>query len=357
MFERLRTNSGEEGSIKQSISNMLPNQLAELMQSLGQPAWRGKTVFGWLHKKHVQSFDEMTDLPLALRRQLSEKCRIDTVTAVNKQTSKDGTVKMLAELWDGNCVETVVMQYRHGTSVCVSTQAGCRMGCRFCASSMKGGPGFIRGLSPSEIAGQIYLAEKEAGSRVSNVVLMGIGEPLDNFDNVIEFIGLISSEDGYGLSKRSITLSTCGLVPEIYSLAETGLPITLSVSLHASNNDARSRLMPINNKYPIEELLKACRFYQEKTGRRVSYEYALVSGQNDSEKDAKELAGILAGLCGHVNLIGVNAVQGAGFTPADRQRLEDFKNSLERLGQKATIRRRLGTDIDAACGQLRNKKG
>ena len=338
---------------KLDLKSMTLPELKELMADLGQPAFRAGQLFSWLHEKRAGSFDEMTNLPAALRRELAERCTLTRLTVLHELVSRlDGTRKYLYRLADGNCIETVLMHYHHGTSLCISTQVGCRMGCKFCASTLAG---LVRSLTPAEMLDEIYTLTRESGQRVSNVVLMGIGEPLDNFENVMKFMRILSSPQGYNLSLRHLSLSTCGLVDRIYELAEQKLGLTLSISLHAPNDAIRSQTMPINKRYDIEELLGACRYYFEKTGRRISFEYALIEGVNDEIAHANELADRLKGMAAHVNLIPVNPVKERGFKRGSRQRIEAFQKALEQRGVNATVRRELGADINAACGQLRRE--
>lgn len=326
-------------------------ELKALMGEIGQPAFRAGQVFRWLHKECVQSFEEMTNLPLNLRQQLNDNFVIIGAAIENKLISEyDNTVKYLFRLFDGQCIESVLMQYKHGYSLCVSTQAGCKMGCSFCASTKNG---CARNLTASEILSEVYTAEKDTGVRVSNIVLMGIGEPLDNYDNVIKFIRLISHPEGKNISVRNITLSTCGIVPGIYKLIEENLPITLSVSLHAPNDEKRSEIMPVNKKWGVKEVVRAAKDYYEKTGRRVSFEYALVKGVNDSKSDADELSSLLKGLNCHINLIPVNEIEKSGHKAPDKEHVRRFTEYLSEKGLNATVRRTLGADINASCGQLR----
>ncbi len=331
------------------ILSMALEQLLSLAQQLGQPAFRGRQIFSWLHQKRVSDFSEMSDLPAALREQLERQAYITTLKEVTRKTSGDGTVKFLFALPDGNCIETVAMSYHHGISVCVSSQVGCRMGCRFCASTQNG---LVRGLSAGEILAQVYSVDRLLGQRVDSVVMMGIGEPLDNFDAAVGFYDIVTSKQGYGLSVRSVSLSTCGIVPAIYRLAELKKQLTLSVSLHAPNNRKRDEIMPVNRIYPIEQLMDACRHYAKATGRRISYEYAVIHGSNDTPEDARELSSLLKGTLAHVNLIPVNPAVRSDFT-ATRADAEAFRQKLLSLGVNATVRRTLGADISAACGQLR----
>ncbi len=326
--------------------------LESFFKELGEPAYRASQVFSWLHKG-VQSFDEMTNLGKALREKLSERAFISKARVISRLESTDGTVKLLLELEDGECVETVLMQYEHGMSVCVSSQAGCKQGCTFCASAIGG---YRRNLTPAELLDQLLEAGRASGRRVDNIVLMGIGEPLDNFDNVITFLYNINHEKGLNIGMRHISLSTCGLVEGIDRLAALKLPLTLSVSLHASDDETRSRLMPINRRYNIRTLLAACKRYLAATGRRISFEYALIEGQNDSLEHALSLARLLKGMLCHVNLIPVNPVKGRGYRSTRGDRIAEFTGVLERNGITSTVRRRLGSDIDAACGQLRSDR-
>lgn len=338
---------------KQDIKSLELAELTEAMVQMGQPKFRGKQVYSWLHEKRVESFDEMSNLPAAFRQQLAQNYYINSLSIIRKLTSKiDGTQKYLLRLKDNNCVEAVLMKYKYGNSVCISTQVGCRMGCKFCASTLAG---LVRSLEPSEMLDEIYTVTRDSGQRVSNVVLMGIGEPFDNYDNVMKFLHILSSPEGYNLSLRHLSLSTCGLVDRIYQLAEEKVGLTLSISLHAPNDEIRSQTMPINKRYPIDELLEACRYYFNKTGRRISFEYALIEGVNDEVRHANELADRLRGMSAHVNLIPVNPVKERGFKRGSRQRIEAFQKALEARGVNATIRRELGADINAACGQLRRE--
>ncbi|MFV0414507.1 MAG: 23S rRNA (adenine(2503)-C(2))-methyltransferase RlmN, partial [Oscillospiraceae bacterium] len=321
-------------------------------REMGLPAFRSKQLFTWLHQKQAANFSEMLNLPVALRQQLAQNWAVDAPVVSQKQESKDGTVKYLLRLADGNHVEAVLMKYRYGNTLCVSSQVGCRMGCRFCASTQGG---LVRNLTAGEMAGELYTVQRDSGQPVSHIVLMGIGEPLDNFGEVVGFIRLATHPGGQNLSIRNISLSTCGLVPAIQKLAELRLGLMLSVSLHAPNDETRSSMMPVNNRYPIAQLMQACRSYQQQTGRRISFEYAMVQGVNDSPAHAKQLAGLLRGMGAHINLIPINPVDGSPFGPSQQQNIEEFRSLLEKLGMNATVRRRLGTDINAACGQLRQQ--
>lgn len=334
------------------LSDLPLPRLTEYMKELGQPAFRAKQIFSWIHRKLVTDFSAMTDQPKALLQTFAENCTLAAPAIRRRQQSKDGTVKYLLELADGNCIETVLMRYHYGNTVCVSTQVGCAMGCRFCASTQAGR---VRDLTPGEIAAEIYTAQKDTGERVSHVVLMGIGEPLHNFDNVMDFLTLITCPEGLNIGMRNISLSTCGLVPKIDALAERKLQLTLSVSLHAPDNTVRSSMMPINDAYPLEKLIPACRRYQKTTGRRISFEYSMVRGVNDSSEMARKLAELIRGMGAHVNLIPINPVDGSPYSATDARNVQRFRQMLEDLGVNATVRRRLGADISAACGQLRRE--
>ena len=338
---------------KNCISSYTLERLTALMKELGQPAFRAKQIFHWLHQKLVTEFSAMTDQPKALLAKLEEGYYIAAPAIARRQQSKDGTVKYLFALEDGNCIETVIMRYHYGVTACVSTQVGCRMGCRFCASTQAGR---VRNLEAGEIAAQIYTAQKDVGERISHIVLMGIGEPLDNFDNVMDFLSIISSPDGVNIGMRNISLSTCGVVPMIDKLAEKKLQLTLSISLHAPNDEMRSKMMPVNDAYPVAQLIAACRRYQQTTGRRVSFEYSMVRGVNDSPATARELAALIRGMGAHVNLIPINPVDGSPYSATDAENVKRFQSLLTDLGVNATVRRRLGSDISAACGQLRREE-
>ena len=337
---------------KRCISSLTVEELAAEMKAMGQPAFRAKQIFHWVHQKLVTDFAAMTDQPKALLARLEEAFYIAAPQIERRQQAKDGTVKYLLRMADGNCIETVVMRYHYGCTVCVSTQVGCRMGCRFCASTQGGK---VRDMTAGEIAGEIYAAMADQGQRVSHIVLMGIGEPLDNFDNVMDFLSIISSPHGINIGMRNISLSTCGLVPRIAELAQRRLQLTLSISLHAPTDEMRSRMMPVNDAYPVAQLIAACRDYQEETGRRISFEYSMVRGVNDSPETAERLAKLIRGMGAHVNLIPINPVDGSPFTATDAAAIRRFQAHLTRLGVNATVRRRLGTDISAACGQLRRE--
>lgn len=333
------------------ISSYSLTELLSLCKEMGIPSFRAKQIYSWIHTKLVESFDEMTNLDKNLRKKLAENFCISMPQIEKKLVSKiDGTVKYLFRFHDGQCVESVVMRYKYGNTICVSTQVGCRMGCKFCASTKAGK---VRDLTAGEILSQIYKAQKDIGERISHVVLMGIGEPLDNFDNVVKFLYMISDENGLNIGQRNLSLSTCGLVPQIDRLSELDLQITLSISLHAPNDQIRSQTMPVNNKYNVDELISACRRYTEKTGRRISFEYALIKGVNDSESHAHELCRLVSGMLCHVNLIPVNAIDEGDYEKSDKQSIENFKKIIESHKITATVRRKLGADINAACGQLR----
>ena len=338
--------------MKQDIKSMNLAEMTQALQALGEPQFRAKQIFTWLHRG-ARSFDEMTNLSKALRQKLDAQYEITVPQIVRKQQSaKDGTIKYLWRLRDGNCVETVLMRYHHGNSVCISSEVGCAMGCAFCAST-KGG--LVRRLAPSEMVDQVLFASLDSGLEISNIVLMGIGEPLDNYDTVLRFLELINSPDGMNIGMRHISLSTCGLVDRINRLAEEKLQLTLSVSLHAPLNEIRSTIMPVNKRYPVEVLLEACRAYYQKTGRRISFEYAMIRDLNDSREMAEILAKKLDGIAAHVNLIPLNNIEESPLKPSTRKTVMEFQQVLEGHGIPATVRRTLGSDIDASCGQLRRK--
>ena len=336
---------------KIDIKSLSYEELLESIQGMGEKAFRGKQIYEWLHQKAVMKFDDMTNLSKKLREQLSEQYYIADMKLLDRLVSKDGsTSKFLFGLKDGSVIESVLMKYHHGNSVCISSQVGCRMGCKFCASTLGG---LERNLTVSEMLGQIYAIQNISGERVSNVVVMGTGEPMDNYDNFVKFVRMLTDEHGYHISQRNVTVSTCGLVERIRQLADEQLSITLAISLHAPNDEARKKLMPVANKYTIAEILDACDEYFEKTGRRVSFEYSLVQGVNDSAEFAKELGVLLKGKNCHVNLIPVNPIKERDFKDSDTAFVQNFKMTLEKLGINVTIRREMGRDIDAACGQLR----
>ena len=337
---------------KIDILSLSKDELFAEITAMGEKRFRAGQIYDWLHKKNVSDFSQMTNLSAQLKDKLREKFCLKSLFIVKRLESKvDNTVKYLYRLSDGNHIESVVMEYNYGNTICVSTQVGCKMGCRFCASTIAG---FKRSLLPSEILQQIYIAQKDSGRKISGVVLMGIGEPLDNYDNVVQFLKLLSDPDGFGMSLRHVSLSTCGIVPKIYELAELELGLTLSISLHAPDNESRSAIMPVNDKYSVEELMKACRHYFKKTGRRISFEYALINGHNDTREDAAKLAALLGDFVCHVNIIPVNKIKERNYT-SDRKAAQRFAAILGEMGINATVRRTLGADIEAACGQLRRE--
>ena len=338
---------------KKDIASYSFEELQEEMLAIGEKGFRSRQIYSWIHEKLVDDFEEMTNLSKTLRQKLEAAYEIRRVEIEKRQISKiDGTNKFLFCLKDGNMVESVLMKYKHGNSVCISSQVGCRMGCRFCASTLDG---LERNLTPSEMLRQVYQIQKITGERVSNIVIMGTGEPLDNYDNFLKFIHMVSDEHGLNISQRNITASTCGIVPNIRRLAEEKLQITLALSLHGSNQEKRRSLMPVANKYELHEVLEACDYYFEKTGRRITFEYSLVHGVNDTPEDAKELMGILKDRNCHLNLIPVNPIKERNYEKPDKKSAENFKNKLEKNGINVTIRREMGSDIDGACGQLRRK--
>ena len=334
------------------IKSMTLAELRDALSMLGQPAFRARQVYHWLHRG-VRSFEEMTDLSKLLRQTLAQNYLLTAPKVVRRQESAlDGTVKYLWQLHDGNCVETVLMRYHHGNTVCISSEVGCPMGCAFCASTIGG---LVRKLSAGEMLDEVLFTELDSGQEISHIVLMGIGEPLDNYDNVCRFLELVNSADGMNIGMRHISLSTCGIVPRILELAESRLQLTLSVSLHAPDDETRSTIMPVNRRWPVEELLSACRTYYEKTGRRISFEYAMIRGVNDSPETAALLLKKLRGLPAHVNLIPLNNVEESPLKPSERITVLKFQKLLEDQGVACTVRRTLGSDIDASCGQLRRK--
>ncbi len=338
---------------KYDIKSMSFDELSESFKSFGLPAFRAKQVWQWLHQKGVGSFDQMTNLSKQLRDSLNEQYIIKFCEVERKSVSAlDGTVKYLFKLYDGQFIESVLMKYKYGYSLCVSTQVGCRMNCAFCATGVGG---FIRNLSASEILSQIHAAQNDMNIKVSHIVLMGMGEPMDNYDNVIRFLKLVNNDDGLNIGMRNISLSTCGIIPGIKKLQDENLQLTLSVSLHAPNDTVRTRLMPVNKKYPVDELLTACREYAQSTSRRISYEYAMFGGVNDSDECAAELANKLKGTLAHINLIPANDVTESGLKSSTPERIKRFSEILENAGRNVTVRRSLGGDIDASCGQLRSK--
>lgn len=336
----------------QDIKSMMLPELTAAMAQWGEPAFRAKQIFTWLHRG-ARSFDAMSNLSKALRARLAEEFVITVPEIARKQASKlDGTIKYLWRLADGNCVETVLMQYHHGNTVCISSEVGCAMGCAFCASALGG---LVRRLRPSEMLDQVLFTQLDSGLPVSNIVLMGIGEPLDNYDNVRRFLTLVNAPEGMNIGMRHISLSTCGLVDRINRLAEENLQLTLSVSLHCPDNQIRSTIMPVNRRYDVDKLLAACKNYFDKTGRRISFEYAMIDGVNDTPEMARLLLKKLQGMSAHVNLIPLNHVEESPLAPSSRKAVAEFQNILEQGGIPATVRRTLGSDIDASCGQLRRK--
>lgn len=335
------------------IKSLNLKELTGVVSELGEKPFRAKQIYEWLHQKQVTDYEEMTNISKKLKEELREKYPLTVLKQVTVQISKiDGTRKYLFALEDGNVIESVLMRYKHGNSVCISSQVGCRMGCRFCASTLDGK---VRDLLPSEMLEQIYRIGADIGERISNVVVMGTGEPLDNYDNLLKFIELLTDENGLNISQRNLTVSTCGIVPRMRELAEKKLQITLALSLHASSQEKRLALMPVANKYELSEVIDACRYYFEKTGRRVTFEYSLVAGVNDTDTDAAELQALVRGMNCHINLIPVNPIKERDFVQPSRDRVLDFKNKLEKNGINVTIRREMGRDIDGACGQLRKR--
>ncbi len=338
------------------MKNIKDYDLEELkteIKEIGENPFRAEQIFKWLYQDKVKEFDEMTNLSLQLREKLKENYTMCNYKILKKQKSKDGTIKYLFDVLDGNAIETVLMSYHHGYSLCVSSQIGCKMGCKFCAST---GINFIRNLTSGEIVEQILAVEQDENIRIANVVFMGIGEPLDNYDNVVNAIHIINNQKGLSIGARHISISTSGLVPKIYKLAEENIQCTLSISLHATNNEKRSSMMPVNNSYPIEELMQACKDYIKKTNRRISFEYALAKGNNDNLDDAKELIRLLKGMLCHVNLIPINKIENGQFDKSSNENIMKFRDFLNDHGIVATIRRELGSDIDAACRTIKKKK-
>ena len=332
------------------IKSKTMEELKEQLFRWGEQGFRATQIFGWIHGKRVSSYEEMSNVSKALREKMAEECEWTTIKEVDRLESLDGTKKFLFELSDGQAIESVLMKYHHGNSVCISSQAGCRMGCKFCASTLGG---LIRNLKASEMLEQIYEIERITGEAVSNVVVMGTGEPMDNYDNFIRFIRILSAKEGKNISVRNITVSTCGIVEKIKQLAEENLPLTLALSLHAPNDEIRKKMMPVAYKYPLEDVLAACDYYYEKTSRRITYEYSLVEGVNDSAECARELAAKLKGKNCHVNLIPVNPIKERDYKKSRTEVIQNFKNILEKKSIACTIRREMGSDINAACGQLR----
>ena len=336
---------------KQDLKSMTEEELKAFLAGLGEKPFRARQLYQWIHEKLAGSFEEMSSLSKELRGKLENEASLTSLKVAGERVSAiDGTRKYLFALEDGNVIESVWMQYHHGNSVCISSQVGCRMGCRFCASTLDG---LERNLRASEMLDQVYMIQKLTGERVSNVVVMGYGEPMDNYDNVVRFLRLISSKEGLNISQRNLTVSTCGLVPQIRRFAQEGLQVTLALSLHAPNDQVRRELMPIANRYGLKEVLEACRYYYETTGRRLTFEYSLVRGVNDNENEARALARLIGGYHGHVNLIPVNPIKERDFVESTHKAVQDFKNLLEKSGINVTIRREMGRDIGGACGQLR----
>ncbi len=328
------------------------DELKREFQELGEKPYRAEQVFMWLYKEKIKEFEEMTNISKELRKKLQENYTMCNFKIAKKLVSRDGTKKYLFDILDGNMIETVLMEYHHGRTLCVSSQIGCKMGCKFCAST---GIPFIRDLTPGEIVEQILAVEQEEGIKISNIVFMGIGEPFDNFDNVINAIGILNNQKGLNIGARHISISTSGIVPKIYELADKKIQCTLSISLHATDNKKRSEMMPVNNAYPIEELMEACKYYIEKTNKRISFEYALAKDNNDNLEDAKGLVRLLHGMLAHVNLIPINKIENGNFVKSSNENIIKFRDYLNEHGIVATIRRELGSDIDAACGQLRRQ--
>jgi 23S rRNA (adenine2503-C2)-methyltransferase len=335
---------------KVDLLNLTVEELESFFQKMGQQKFRAKQVFQWVHKG-VKDIDEMTNLSKDIRESLKNTAYINKLEIVEKFVSKiDGTAKYLFKLLDGNIVESVLMKYEHGLSVCISSQVGCKMGCKFCAST---GVGFVRNLTSAEMLDQVLTIQNDVGSRVGNIVVMGIGEPFDNYDNLVKFIRLVNHKEGMNIGARHISVSTCGLVPQILRLSKENLPITLSISLHAPTDEEREKIMPVNKRYSIDKLIEACKIYTETTNRRITFEYALIDGVNDTVECAQQLSGLLKGMLCHVNLIPVNSVTNTGFKRSSKERIYKFKDLLEKRGIETTVRRELGADINAACGQLR----
>lgn len=339
--------------LKDNIKNYNLEELQKIIENLGEKKYRAEQIFSWIYKENVTSFDEMANLPESLREKLKENFDLHVFKIIRKQESKDGTKKYLFDILDNNAIESVLMEYKHGKTICVSSQVGCKMGCKFCAST---GVKFARSLEAGEIVEQLLAIERDENVHISNLVFMGIGEPLDNFDNVMKAIKLLNNPKGINMGARHISISTSGLVPNIYKLADKNIQCTLSISLHSSNNEKRSSMMPVNNLYNIQELMKACRYYIEKTNKRISFEYALAKDNNDNLQDAQDLVKLLHGMLCHVNLIPINKIDNGKYTKSTNENIIKFRDYLNAHGIVATIRRELGSDIDAACGQLRKKE-
>ena len=339
--------------MKKNIKDYNLDELKQIIQDLGEKSYRAEQIFKWIMQDNVTSFDEMTNLSLELRNKLKDNFDLHVFNIIKKQESKDGTKKYLFDVLDGNAIESVLMEYKHGFTVCVSSQIGCKMGCKFCAST---GVKFARNLTSGEIVEQLLAIQRDENIRISNLVFMGIGEPLDNYDNVMNAIKILNNPKGINMGARHISISTSGLVPKIYKLADENIQCTLSISLHSANDKKRSQMMPINNTYNISELMKACRYYIEKTNKRISFEYALAKDNNDNLNDAKELIKLLKGMLCHVNLIPINKIENGSYAKSTNENIIKFRDYLNEKGIVATIRRELGSDIDAACGQLRKKE-
>lgn len=335
---------------KVNLLDLSLEEMEKLIVGIGQQKFRAKQIYQWINKG-VKDIDEMANLPKDLRQELKTRFAFNKLSAAHKLVSKiDGTAKYIFKLSDGNIIESVLMKYKHGNTVCISSQVGCKMGCRFCAST---GAGFMRNLSPGEMLDQVLSIQADCGERIGNIVIMGIGEPMDNYDNVVGFLRLVNHPEGLNIGYRHISLSTCGLVPEILRLVKENMPITLSISLHAANDEERGQIMPVNKKYSIDKLIEACKIYTEETKRRITFEYALIDKVNDSKKDAEELAHRIKGMLCHVNLIPVNSIKDGVYRKSSKQQIKIFQDTLQRFGIEATVRRELGSDINAACGQLR----
>ena len=339
--------------MKENIKNYNLEELKEVLKELGEKPYRAEQIFKWIMQENVTSFDEMTNISIELRNKLKEKFDLHVFKILQKQVSKDGTKKYLFDVLDGNAIESVLMEYKHGFTICVSSQIGCKMGCKFCAST---GVKFSRNLTAGEIVEQLLAIQRDENIKISNLVFMGIGEPLDNYDNVMKAIAILNNPKGINMGARHISISTSGLVPRIYELADKNIQCTLSISLHSANNEKRSQMMPVNNVYNIEELMKACKYYTEKTNKRISFEYALAKENNDNLADAKELVKLLRGMLCHVNLIPINKIENGKYSKSTNENILKFRDYLNEKGIVATIRRELGSDIDAACGQLRKKE-
>ena len=339
--------------MKDNIKDYNLEELKEILIDLGEKPYRAEQIFKWIMQENVTSFDDMSNIPIELRNKLKEKFDLHIFNILQKQVSKDGTKKYLFDVLDGNAIESVLMEYKHGFTICVSSQIGCKMGCKFCAST---GVKFSRNLTAGEIVEQLLAIQRDENIKISNLVFMGIGEPLDNYDNVMKAIAILNNPKGINMGARHISISTSGLVPRIYELADKNIQCTLSISLHSANNEKRSQMMPVNNVYNIEKLMKACKYYTEKTNKRISFEYALAKENNDNLEDAKELVKLLKGMLCHVNLIPINKIENGKFNKSTNENILKFRDYLNEKGIVATVRRELGSDIDAACGQLRKKE-